>query len=213
MIQLLLNQQYLIFVLIIIALIVSLTFHEYGHGVVAKWFGDNTAEQAGRLTLNPVAHIDPFGLLMVIFIGFGYAKPVPTNPANYRSSWAVLLVAAAGPFANLLVAFISINLYIAGLMAGIDFLQGPGPEFFFTFLALINLLLMLFNLLPIGPLDGHYILPYFLSRPLAMRYLQLNQQYGVYALLGLVALNFIGVPVFEYVWKTGQALLPLIIIF
>ncbi len=213
MIELLLNQQYLVFVLIIIALIVSLTFHEYGHGIVAKWFGDNTALNAGRLTLNPVAHIDPFGLLMVIFIGFGYAKPVPTNPANYRSRWAVLLVAAAGPGANLLVASVSINLYVAGLMAGVGILQGPGPEFFFTYLALINLLLMLFNLLPVGPLDGHYILPYFLSRPLAFRYLQLNQRYGVYALLALIGLNFIGIPVFEYVWKTGQFLLPLIIIF
>lgn len=213
MIQLLLNQQYLIFILIIIALVVSLTFHEYGHGIVAKWFGDNTAEKAGRLTLNPVAHIDPFGLLMVVFIGFGYAKPVPTNPANYQSRWAVLLVAAAGPAANLLVAFIAMNLYIAGLIAGVGFLQGPGPEFFFTYLALINLLLMLFNLLPIGPLDGHYILPYFLSRPMALRYLQLNHQYGVYALLALVGLNFIGIPVFEYVWKTGQFLLPLIVLF
>ena len=131
MISLIFQQQYALFVLIIIALIISLTFHEYGHGIVAKWFGDDTAEQAGRLTLNPAAHIDPFGLMMVILIGFGYAKPVPTNPANYRSRWAILLVAAAGPAMNLLVAVISINLYIAGLVAGIEFLQGSGPEFFF----------------------------------------------------------------------------------
>lgn len=213
MINLLLQQQYAIFVLIIIALIVSLTFHEYGHGIVAKWFGDDTAEKAGRLTLNPIAHIDPFGLLMVIMIGFGYAKPVPTNPANYSSRWAVLLVAAAGPVMNLLVAVISFNFYIGGLLMGLEFLQGSGPEFFFTYLALINLLLMLFNLIPIGPLDGHYILPYFLPRNLAIRYLQLNQLYGVYALLGLVALSFVGVPIFQYVWKTGQFLLPLIVIF
>jgi len=211
MITLLFQQQYALFIFIIVALIISLTFHEYGHGIVAKWFGDNTAKEAGRLTLNPVAHIDPFGLLMVIFIGFGYAKPVPTNPANYRSRWAILLVAAAGPFMNLLVAIISINFYIAGLHAGLGFLQGPGPEFFFTYLALINMLLMLFNLLPIGPLDGHYILPYFLPRNLAMRYLQFNHRYGVYALLALIGLNFIGVPVFEYVWKTGEFLLSLII--
>ena len=96
---------------------------------------------------------------------------------------------------------------------GLEFLQGSGPEFFFTYLALINLLLMLFNLIPIGPLDGHYILPYFLPRNLAIRYLQLNHRYGVYALLALVGLNFIGVPVFEHVWKTGQFLLSLIVIF
>lgn len=213
MIQLLYNQQYLVFILIIIALIISLTFHEYGHGITAKWFGDNTAEQAGRLTMNPIAHIDPFGLLMVIFVGFGYAKPVPTNPANYRSRWGVLLVAAAGPGANLIMAFLTINIYIAGLSAGLEFLQGPGPEFFFTYLALINLLLMLFNLLPIGPLDGHYILPYFLPRNVALRYLQLNQQYGVYALLGLIGLSVIGIPIFQYVWNIGQFLLPLIVVF
>ena len=95
------------------------------------------------------------------------------------------------------MAFLTINFYIAGLSAGIEFLQGPGPEFFFTYLALINLLLMLFNLLPIGPLDGHYILPYFLPRNVAIRYLQLNQQYGVYVLLGLIGVwyrNILGYP-------------------
>ena len=213
MIGLLLQQQYALVILIVIALVVSLTFHEYGHAIVAKWFGDNTAEKAGRLTLNPVAHIDPFGLLMVIAIGFGFAKPVPTNPANYSSRWAVLLVAAAGPAMNLLVAVILFNLYIAGLSMGFEFLQGEGPKFFFPFLALINLVLMLFNLIPIGPLDGHYILPYFLPRNLAIRYLQLNHRYGVYALLGLVALSFAGIPIFQYVWKTGELLLPLIVIF
>ena len=213
MISLLFQQQYALFVLIIIALVISLTFHEYGHGIVAKWFGDDTAERAGRLTLNPAAHIDPFGLMMVVLIGFGYAKPVPTNPANYRSRWAVPLVAAAGPAMNLIVAVFSINLYIVGLAAGVEFLQGQGPQIFFTYLALINMLLMLFNLLPIGPLDGHYILPYFLPRDLAIRYLQFNHRYGVYVLLGLIALNFIGIPIFEYIWSTGQFLLSLIIIF
>ncbi|MDH5355631.1 MAG: site-2 protease family protein [Gammaproteobacteria bacterium] len=213
MIFLLYQQQYALFILILIALIVSLTFHEYGHGIVAKWFGDDTAEQAGRLTLNPLAHIDPLGLLMVIMIGIGYAKPVPTNPANYRSRWASLLVAAAGPGMNLLVAVISFNLYLTGLAIDLDFLQGQGPEFFFTYLALINLLLMLFNLLPIGPLDGHYILPYFLPRHLAISYLNFNHRYGVYVLFALIGLNLIGVPVFENIWKTGEFLLSLITIY
>ncbi len=213
MITLLLQQQYALFILIIIALVISLTFHEYGHGIVAKWFGDDTAERAGRLTLNPMAHIDPFGLVMVILIGFGYAKPVPTNPANYRSRWAVLLVAAAGPGMNLLVAIITINLYVIGLTSGVDFFREPGPEFFFTYLALINMLLMFFNLLPIGPLDGHYILPYFLTRNLARRYLELNHRYGVYVLLSLILLNYLGVPVFQNIWKLGEFLLSLVIFY
>jgi Zn-dependent protease len=211
MLQLLAEQQYLLFISIIIALTISLTFHEYGHGIVAKLFGDHTAEKAGRLTLNPIAHIDPMGLLMVVLIGFGYAKPVPTNPANYKSFWGILFVAAAGPAMNLLVAIVTINVYVIGVQGGWEIFSGEGARFFFSYLALINLLLMLFNLIPIGPLDGHYILPYFLPRKLAQRYYHYNHQYGSYALLGLVLLNLIGVPIFDNVWRLGQSLLSTII--
>lgn len=194
-----------------IALIISLTFHEYGHAIVAKLYGDDTAQKAGRLTLNPVAHIDPGGLMMVVLVGFGYAKPVPTNPANFSSRWATLWVSAAGPGMNLLVAIITINFYILGLQAGWSLFEGQGPQFFFIFLAKINLLLMLFNLIPIGPLDGHYILPYFLPRSLAMRYLYYNQRYGVYALFALIALSLIGVPILTTVLSIGNSLLPIIV--
>jgi Zn-dependent protease len=211
MLQLLAQQQYLLFILIIIALTISLTFHEYGHGIVAKFFGDNTAQKAGRLTLNPIAHIDPMGLLMVVIIGFGYAKPVPTNPDNYNSRWGTLFVAAAGPAMNLLVAIITFNFYLLGIQAGWELFGGQAAQFFFSYLALINLLLMLFNLIPIGPLDGHYILPYFLPRQLARRYYFYNHKYGTYALLGLVLLNFMGVPIFDKVWNIGQSLLSVII--
>ena len=211
MIQLLFQQQYALFILIMIALIISLTFHEYGHAIVAKLYGDDTAQKAGRLTLNPVAHIDPGGLMMVVLVGFGYAKPVPTNPANFSSRWATLWVSAAGPGMNLLVAIITINFYILGLQAGWSLFEGQGPQFFFVFLAKINLLLMLFNLIPIGPLDGHYILPYFLPRSLAMRYLYYNQRYGVYALFALIALSLIGVPILTTVLSIGNSLLPIIV--
>jgi len=194
-----------------IALIISLTFHEYGHAIVAKLYGDDTAQKAGRLTLNPVAHIDPGGLMMVVLVGFGYAKPVPTNPANFSSRWATLWVSAAGPGMNLLVAIITINFYILGLQADWSLFEGQGPHFFFTYLAKINLLLMLFNLIPIGPLDGHYILPYFLSRSMAQRYLYYNQRYGVYALFALIALSLVGVPIFRTVWNIGESILPIIV--
>jgi len=211
MIQLLFQQQYALFILIMIALIISLTFHEYGHAIVAKLYGDDTAQKAGRLTLNPVAHIDPGGLIMVVLVGFGYAKPVPTNPANFSSRWATLWVSAAGPGMNLLVAIITINFYVFGLQAGWSLFEGQGPQFFFIFLAKINLLLMLFNLIPIGPLDGHYILPYFLPRSLAQRYLYYNQRYGVYALFALIALSLIGVPILTTVLSIGNSLLPIIV--
>ena len=212
MIQLLLQQQYLLFTLIAIALIFSLTFHEFGHGKVASLIGDDTAKRAGRLTLNPIPHIDPLGLLMVLAIGIGYAKPVPTDPRKFRTRWGTLLVAAAGPGMNLLLAIITINLYALGVKAGWGLFQTEVAYFFFTYLALINMLLMLFNLLPIGPLDGSYILPYALPREMALRYLEINQRYGTYALLGLIALNFLGVPVFQTIWRIGEFMLGIILL-
>lgn len=185
---------YEVFILLIIALILSLSFHEFGHAIVAKWQGDDTAERAGRLTINPLAHIDPFGLLMVVMVGFGYAKPVPVDPRNYKSRYSDLWVSAAGPFMNLLVAFVAWNGYLIMLANG---MQNPGMDVFFRLLTQINLLLMLFNLLPIGPLDGHYIVPYFLPDGWANRYRLLNARYGTILLLGLVALSFMGVPVFQ----------------
>ena len=80
MLSLLMQGQFAIFLLLLVALVLSLSFHEFGHALVAKWFGDDTAERAGRLTLNPVSHIDPIGLAMVAMVGIGYAKPVPTDP-------------------------------------------------------------------------------------------------------------------------------------
>jgi Zn-dependent protease len=210
MIQLLFEQQYMLFVVITFALIFSLTFHEYGHAIVASLIGDDTAKRAGRLTLNPIPHIDPVGLLLVLIIGIGFAKPVPTDPRNFRTRWGILLVAAAGPAMNLLLAILATNIYLLGLKSGLPLFQGAGAYTFFTVLALINMLLMLFNLLPIGPLDGHYILPYFLPREMARKYLQINQRYGVYALLGLIVLNYMGVPIVESIWKIGEAVLGFI---
>jgi Zn-dependent protease len=210
MMQLLYQGQYALFLLILVALIVSLSFHEFGHAYVAKRFGDDTAERAGRLTINPLVHIDPMGLLMVVFVGFGYAKPVPTNPRNFTSIWADLLVSAAGPGMNLVVAIVTINVYLMGLRLGWEGLLEPGPQFFFLYLAQINLLLMVFNLIPLGALDGHYILPYFLPRTMAERYRHLNARYGNMALLGLLLLSIMGVPIFQNIFVISRSLLPLI---
>lgn len=212
MLQLLYQGQWALFSLVVIAIVLSLSFHEFGHAATAKLFGDNTAQRQGRLTLNPIAHIDPLGLLMVVLIGFGYARPVPTNPQNYRSPAAGPLVAAAGPAMNLVLAFVSINLYLIGLKAGWPLFAGDGPRLFFTLLALINLILMIFNLIPLGPLDGHYILPHLLPRGAARKYQQFNAQHGAKLLLILVLLSIVGVPVFRYVQQIGEALLPLIVI-
>ena len=195
---------------ILVALVVSLSFHEFGHAFVALRFGDDTARRAGRLTINPLAHIDPMGLLMVVFVGFGYAKPVPTDPRRFTSRYADLLVAAAGPAMNLLLAIISINAYLILLDWGWVDLSSPGPRLFFIYLAQINLLLMMFNLLPVGALDGHYILPYLLPRTLSQAYRYYNGRYGNLALLALILLAFMGVPIFSTISGFSTALLPLI---
>ena len=211
MTHLLFNGQAALFFLIVIALVISLSFHEFGHAFMAKWYGDNTAQLAGRLTLNPLAHIDLMGLLMVVFVGFGYAKPVPTNPNNFTSRWADLWVSAAGPGMNLVLAVVAVNFYVLGLRNGWEFLAGQGPQQFFVYLAQINLLLMIFNLIPLGPLDGHYILPYFLSRKWAYYYRAYNAQYGWMALMGLLMLSVLGVPVFRFVWSVGSTMLRWIV--
>ena len=211
MIHLLQQGEWVLFAVIIAALVISLSFHEFGHAWVAKRFGDDTAERAGRLTINPRAHIDPMGLLMVVIVGFGYAKPVPTDPRRFTSRYADLLVAAAGPGMNLLLAVVTINFYVLGLKIGWTFFQQPGPYFFFSYLALINLLLMVFNLLPIGVLDGHYILPYFLPRRLASLYRYYNHRYGNWLLLSLVLLSVFGVPVFQSILGISRAILPSIV--
>ncbi|MCX4028275.1 site-2 protease family protein [Endozoicomonas sp. SM1973] len=210
MLQLLYQGQIAAFILLLIAIVMALTFHEYGHALTAKLYGDDTAERMGRLNLNPMSHIDPLGLLMVAIIGFGYAKPVMTNPSNFTSRWASMVVAAAGPGMNLLLAIVTINLFAFGRNQGWDIFEGSGPEFFFVYLAIINLVLMIFNLIPLGPLDGHYILPYLLPKHLAIKYQEYNSRYGIGALLVLMALSIMGVPIFDFIFNLGLTILPYI---
>ena len=202
--------EYFLFAALLGALIMSLSFHEFGHAFAAKRFGDDTAEKQGRLTLNPIAHIDPMGLLMVVLIGFGYAKPVPTDPRKYNSFWAQLVVAAAGPLANLIIAVVAYNLYLYGIKVGWPSFSDPGVRQIFNIVVIVNLVLMIFNLIPLGPLDGHYILPYFLPRALAQQYRVLNAQYGTYLFLGLILLSLAGLPIFRFVFSVGTSLLPYI---
>ncbi len=210
MFRFLMEGEYFLFLAILAALIMSLSLHEFGHAFAAKMFGDDTAERRGRLTINPIAHIDPMGLLMVILIGFGYAKPVPTDPRNYNSFWAQLVVAAAGPLANLVIAVVAYNLYLYGVQAGWPSFSDTGVRTVFTIVVIVNLVLMVFNLIPLGPLDGHYILPYFLPRALAQRYWVLNERYGTYLFLGLILLSIAGLPIFQFVFGVGASILPYI---
>lgn len=153
--------QPLFFVVWVVAIIITLTVHEFSHAAVANFFGDRTAKEMGRLSLNPLVHIDLVGFLMLLFIGFGWAKPVPVNPYNLRKQrLAMGLVSLAGPLSNLLGVIIFVLVYRL-------LLPSLGPQnlligFFFS-LILVNLSLFVFNLIPIPPLDGSKVLFSLLS--------------------------------------------------
>lgn len=151
-------------IIVLIIVVGSVILHELSHGVVAYWLGDRTAKDAGRLTFNPVKHIDPFMSILVpvvlYILGapvFGGAKPVPINSYNLKwREWGMALVALAGPFTNLIIAFLS---FIIGHFTGA--IYGSGNEivaFIFSELIYINLGFMLFNLIPVPPLDGSRVL-------------------------------------------------------
>ena len=138
----------------IIAILFSLTVHEFSHGLVAKLKGDETAEREGRLTLNPLAHLDLIGFIPLLLFGFGWAKPVPFNPYNLKNpKWDSVLIALAGPAMNLIIATLAAiafrSLVGTGVIGGTNLLTA-----FLFFLILLNLFLMLFNAIPIAPLDG-----------------------------------------------------------
>jgi Zn-dependent protease len=145
-----------IFVIRIITLVISLTFHEFSHAWVATRFGDNTPRAYGRLTLNPLRHLDPLGSLLMIVVGFGWAKPVPINPSAMSSRSGVMWTSLAGPFANFLLAIFA----AIPLRLGVSFSQSNIIGYFLLNFMEINLLLMLFNLFPIAPLDGEKIAAY-----------------------------------------------------
>jgi len=175
-----------LFVLIAIALIFALCVHEFSHGYVAYINGDDTAYKMGRLTLNPLDHLDPIGSLMILIVGFGYAKPVPVNPMKLNNPRKdIIKVAAAGPISNFILSFIGVLFFT--LFIKFNFMQSS-LKIFFTYFILINTYLGLFNLLPIYPLDGGQIFGNFISKYNPNIFHQLNF-YGPRILLGIILLS------------------------
>ncbi len=175
----------------IVILIIAFTFHEFAHAWTANFFGDDTAKRAGRLTLNPVVHLDLMGSIMLLVAGFGWAKPVPVNPyALQRSSTSARMwVSLTGPLSNLVLAVVASIPFWFRLIpfAYPSHSLLPTPFSFLIEFIVINLSLMLFNLIPISPLDGKEVLDYFLPENLSRR-LDAIQPFGPVILLVLVFL-------------------------
>jgi len=187
----------------VITLVIAFTFHEFAHAWTAVQFGDDTPIRYGRLTLNPLKHLDFMGSLMLIFTGFGWAKPVPVNHRriSQHSDYAVMIIAISGPISNFLLAAIAaIPLrfgWIENNMVPTNFL--PSMSGFLLYFLFTNLGLLLFNLIPLPPLDGEEVLAYLLPPDLERKYEEIRP-YGPYILLALLFLGpLIGLNIIETV--------------
>ena len=173
-------------------LLIAMVMHEYAHALVADYMGDDTPRLMGRLTLNPMAHIDPIGALMLLVARFGWAKPVMINPNNFRS-WrkGELCVAFAGPAANLIVAFVALVAQV--VFSRLDLFTGTALQLVLSMIVIYNINFAIFNLLPLPPLDGSRILMCFLPSEWNYRLASLER----YSFIILIALMM--TPVFSYI--------------
>ena len=183
-----LKTQFLSLILSLPALLTALTVHEFAHGFVADKMGDPTARYSGRLSLNPMDHMDLWGTICLLFFHFGWAKPVPINPRNFRNSkWGTVAVSVAGPFANFLLALVCAFAYV-----GIMTLDPNKITVFFGYIfyygVQLNVGLMVFNLIPIPPLDGSKILMEFLPPKYRFKMYSMERYFSL-ILLALIAFN------------------------
>ncbi|MDO3409154.1 site-2 protease family protein [Saccharibacillus sp. CPCC 101409] len=176
---------------VLIVIMIAFTVHEFAHAYAAYKFGDPTAKLLGRVTLNPARHIDFFGLFLILVAGFGWARPVPVTRENFsRPRLMGIIVSAVGPLSNLLIAFIGAIVFAAlvanGVVDNAETSRGvQAIVLFFNELIRLNVLLFLFNLIPLPPLDGYRILEDVAPRPLRRR-LQAIEPYSIFIFLLLV---------------------------
>lgn len=168
----------------IISILLAITVHEFAHAYTALKAGDPTAKIMGRVTLNPIAHLDPMGTIFLFLVGFGWGKPVPTNPSNFRKKSDEILIALSGIIANLIfAAILAIPLRIASLQ-GITI----DSSLWLNMLSIavdINIVLAAFNILPISPLDGSHVVEYFMNEESKINF----RTYGPFILLGILVID------------------------
>jgi Zn-dependent protease len=203
----------------IFVLLIAFAVHEFAHAWTADRFGDLTPRSNGRLTLNPLAHLDPMGSLMLIVVGFGWARPVEVNPYALarRSPSAMMWVSLAGPVSNLLMAMLAAIPFRVGLVSTFVAFASPGnilpslDKLLYEFV-LINLILMLFNLIPISPLDGEKI-AYHLLPPSGQQVMDNIRPYGPLILLALLFIvPYLGFDVLGFILgQPMRALLGLLV--
>ncbi len=186
-------------------LIISLSVHEFSHGLVAYWLGDDTAKRAGRLTLNPLSHLDIFGLIALFVIKIGWAKPVPINPYNFQNfKRDTALTAAAGPASNFIMAILFsivfngyMKMFNDSMIMGNTITLFIGRILFLTIF--FNLALGLFNLIPFPPLDGSKILGGFLSDRVYFKYTA-QERKGMIAFMAIMLLSYVlRIPIVSYI--------------
>ena len=183
---------YLLVIRLIVALI-ALPIHECAHGYAAYRMGDNTAQRQGRLTLNPLAHLDPIGTFAIILFGFGWAKPVQINPLNFENpKKGMMLSSLAGPLSNIGLAFLAMVLYKLSYIPAVLGYSGAflsTVETFLLYMISINITLGVFNLIPIPPLDGSRIATYFLPQRIYFKIMQ----YENFIFIGLIIALWFGI--------------------
>jgi Zn-dependent protease len=170
----------------VIAVIVGITFHEFSHAAVATLQGDQTARSQGRLTLNPISHLDPLGSIALLVAGFGWGRPVPFSPMHLRNRWGAALVGLAGPAANFVLALAS-AVALRVLYADVLGFEVNFSVRLLEMLVVFNVILGVFNLLPIPPLDGSRLLSIFLP-PSRQNIVYFLDRYGIFLLLGILIL-------------------------
>lgn len=193
------GEKILYILIMVFCVFLSLSVHELSHGLAANLMGDRTAKSMGRLSLNPLHHIDPFGALCLFLFGFGWAKPVPVNPWNFNNKkGGMALTAFAGPLSNFIVGFIA---WIGvGVLGGMKFKSADSFVFDLAtvsyticyYLAIMNIGLGVFNLIPIPPLDGSKIVGALLPQRLYFKYMQ-YERYGFIILIILLNVSFFDV--------------------